>query len=101
MKMTPIHPEGHPEHDRSDVQGPCERCGTILYRFRGQGDFSCHKCDANYNCFGQRLRDDLRTRVNYSEYDDDIDDLTGDEESWVRLEQAAELATEQYFDNRR
>lgn len=68
--------------DPNCSEGPCDRCGTILYRYRGQGDISCPNCDANYNCFGQRLRDDLHTRINPSEYDDDIDDLTGDELSY-------------------
>jgi hypothetical protein len=66
--------------------GACDRCETEIHRYRGQGDLQCPKCDANYNCFGQRLRDDLRTRINESEYDDDIDDLTGDELSYLRQE---------------
>jgi hypothetical protein len=79
-------PREVPNTDRSNTQGNCERCGTLILRFRGQGDLQCSNCGANYNCCGQRLRDDLHTRVNYSEYDDDIDDLSGDEESWLRQE---------------
>lgn len=78
MKMT-RQPESD---DPSDLQGNCERCGTVILRFRGQGDLQCNNCGANYNCFGQRLRDDLHTRINPSEYDEDIDDLTGDELSY-------------------
>lgn len=82
MRMSQI--PGDP--DRSNVQGNCDRCGTLLHRFRGQGDIQCHHCGANYNCFGQRLRDDLRTRVNPSEYDDEIGDLEGDELSHLASE---------------
>jgi hypothetical protein len=77
MKMT----KQPNQDDSSNVQGNCDRCGALILRFRGQGDLQC-RCGANYNCFGQRLRDDLRTRVNPSEYDEDIDDLTGDELSY-------------------
>lgn len=78
MKMT----NNPATSDQADVQGNCDRCGTLIRRYRGQGDLRCSGCDANYNCFGQRLRDDLRTRINPSEYDEDIDDLTGDELSY-------------------
>lgn len=40
------------------------------------------ECGAFYNIWGQRLRDDLHTRVNPSEYDADIGDLEGDEMSY-------------------
>ena len=62
--------------------GRCDRCQTELTRWRGQGDFDCHKCGAIYNCFGQRLRDDLWTRRNPSEYSDDIGDMEGNEMSF-------------------
>jgi len=71
-------------HDQS--VGHCDRCHTQISRFRGQNDIECPSCGALYNCFGQRLRDDLRTRVNPSEYDEDIDDLTGDEISHLNAE---------------
>lgn len=71
-------------HDQS--VGHCDRCHTQISRFRGQGDITCSACGAIYNCFGQRLRDDLHTRVNPSEYDDEIGDLEGDEISWLRQE---------------
>lgn len=74
------------QDDHANTEGECDRCGETLYRFRGQGDIDCHKCGAIYNCSGQRLRDDLHTRINQSEYDDDIGDLEGDELSWIRQE---------------
>jgi hypothetical protein len=55
----------------------CDRCGTRVERYRGEGDVDCHHCGAHYNSFGQRLRDDLHTRVNMSEYDEDITDMDG------------------------
>lgn len=78
MKMRPIPGND----DRANVEGYCDKCGTLIMRFRGQGDLQCPTCRANYNCFGQRLRDDLHTRINLSEFDEDIDDLTGDELSY-------------------
>lgn len=74
--------------DHADTQGTCDRhgCGELILRFRGEPDITCPQCGANYNCSGQRLRDDLHTRVNPSEYDDDIGDLEGDELSWLRQE---------------
>jgi len=91
MKMTIQQfrngkPIPNDELDHANSEGSCDRCGTLILRFRGQGDLQCHNCGANYNCFGQRLRDDLRTRIKESEYDDDIDDLTGDELSYLRQE---------------
>ena len=77
MKMT----QQPDQDDHANCQGNCDRCGALILRFRGQGDLQC-SCGANYNCFGQRLRDDLHTRINLSEYDDDLDDLTGDELSY-------------------
>jgi uncharacterized Zn finger protein (UPF0148 family) len=65
--------------------GHCDRCHSQLSRFRGQGDISCPACGANYNCFGQRLRDDLHTRRNPSEDNEDIGDLEGDEMSWAQM----------------
>ena len=64
--------------------GNCDRCGEEVTRYRGENDIQCSGCGANYNCFGQRLRDDLHTRVNISEYDEDISDLEGDELSYIR-----------------
>jgi hypothetical protein len=40
---------------------------------------SCHKCDAQYNASGQRLRDNWRD--NRSNYDDDVSDMDGYEDS--------------------
>lgn len=81
MKMT----QQPDQDDRSNTQGNCDRCGHIIFRFRGEGhDLECPGCGAFYNICGQRLRDDLHTRRNPSEYDEDIDDLTGDEISYLR-----------------
>ena len=38
----------------------CHQCGAHLDRYRGQGDQTC-RCGAEYNAFGQRLRDDWRS----------------------------------------
>lgn len=76
MKMR--QQEGQDDH--ANVVGECDVCGTEIYRFRGQGgDLMCPNsaCPAIYNIFGQRLRDDLHTRRNPSEYDDEIGDLEG------------------------
>lgn len=54
---------------------PCERCGSTVERWRGEGDVDCPRCGACYNAGGQRLRDDWRG--NPSTWDDDVDDLTG------------------------
>lgn len=72
MKMTPIPGDD----DHANVQGNCDQCGELLFRYRGQGDISCD-CGAIYNSFGQRLRDDLYTRRNPSDYDEEIGDLEG------------------------
>ena len=62
---------------------PCERCSTIVARYRGQGDVVC-ACGAVYNAGGQRLRDNWRS--NSSWYDDDVDDLEGYERACLREE---------------
>lgn len=62
--------------------GDCERCGTRLYRYRGDGDIDCD-CGAIYNSGGQRLRDDLYSRPNCSEWDDDVNDLEGYERAFA------------------
>ena len=72
MYMRPIPGDDDP----SNVEGKCDRCNGTLYRFRGQGDIYCD-CGAIYNSFGQQLRDDLLSRPNPSDWDEDIDDLTG------------------------
>jgi hypothetical protein len=60
--------------DPNCTVGTCDACGTTLYRYRGQSHISCD-CGAEYNCVGQRLRDDWRS--NPSNYDDEIGDLEG------------------------
>ena len=77
------------QDDHANTQGNCDKCGRLILRFRGQGDLFCG-CGANYNCAGQRLRDDLRTRVNGSEYDDDVGDLEGYERAMLRAEAASD-----------
>lgn len=86
MQMHPIAAETDPDFDRSNKQGNCDICGHIIFRFRGDaGPLICPTpdCPAIYSISGQRYRDDLLTRRNPSEYDDDIDDLTGDELSYA------------------
>ena len=52
----------------------CSDCGAECDRYRGQGDVTCF-CGAQYNAFGQRLRDDWRG--NSSTWDDCVDDMEG------------------------
>lgn len=66
--------------DDSTTMGHCEVCGAEIYRYRGDGnDLTCptETCPAIYNICGQRLRDDLYTHRNPSEYDDEIGDMEG------------------------
>ena len=74
MPMLNQRPVNDPECPNADWEGECEQCGRTVTRFRGEGDVGC-QCGAEYNCFGQRLRDDWRS--NQSNYDDDIRDLDG------------------------
>lgn len=62
--------------DRVLWTGTCEKCLKPATTYSLVGDFT-HSCGAIYNAFGQRLRDDLHTRPNRSEWDDDCDDMTG------------------------
>jgi len=74
--------------DDPDVtSGACDRCETILRRFRGQSDIECPTCGAIYNWCGQRLRDDLYSSPNASEWDDEIGDLEGYERAMSREEE--------------
>lgn len=81
MKMT-MQPD---QDDHANAQGNCDQCGRLILRFRGQGDLYC-ECGASYNCFGHRLRDDLRVNVNESEFDDEVGDLEGYERAMLRAE---------------
>jgi hypothetical protein len=58
--------------------GVCERegCNKTVGTYSAR-DTQCRGCGAIYNGFGQRLRDDLYSRPNPSEWDDDCDDMTG------------------------
>lgn len=62
-------------HDADVSRGTCDACGAEVVRYKGESDIECPACQAQYNCFGQRLRDDWRG--NPSNYDDDISDLEG------------------------
>lgn len=76
-------------HDPDLTTGNCEVCGSLITRYRGEGgDLICPTpdCPAIYNIFGQRLRDDLYTHRNPSDYDDDIGDLEGYEMAMVRAD---------------
>jgi hypothetical protein len=70
-----------PNEDRTVFTGRCDKCNHDVTTYKGEGDFSC-ACGAIFNAFGQRLRDDLYTRVNPSAYDDDIGDMEGNEMSY-------------------
>lgn len=61
----------------------CANCGAHLERWRGGGDQIC-TCGAEYNAFGQRLRDDWR--ANPSWQNEDIDDLSGFETGQLKKE---------------
>jgi hypothetical protein len=68
-------PEGYYDEPVPTWVKPCQECGTDVERYHGESDVTCGKCGAQYNAFGQRLRDDWRG--NPSNYDDDIGDLEG------------------------
>lgn len=73
--------------DHANTQGNCDRCGTLILRFRGDDDIDCPKCGAIYNSFGQRLRDDLYSRPNPSSWDENIGDMEGYEIAMTRGEE--------------
>ena len=60
--------------------GNCDNCRKELETYSGI-DISCD-CGAQYNCFGQRLRDDWRD--NPSNWDENIDDMEGYEIEMTR-----------------
>jgi ribosomal protein S27E len=62
-------------HVSGYTQWECDKCGDLIFRYRGQSDVDCHNCGACYNASGQRLRDDWRG--NPSVYDDNIGDMEG------------------------
>jgi hypothetical protein len=61
----------------------CHRCGNTVSAWGGH-DTSCEKCRAQYNGFGQRLRDDWQD--NLSVYDENIGDLEGSEIAAITAE---------------
>lgn len=71
-------------HDRDDHTHSwweCGQCGREVHHYRGQGDVSC-RCGAEYNAFGQRLRDDWRG--NESSWNDEVGDMEGYEAQQLR-----------------
>jgi protein-arginine kinase activator protein McsA len=67
------------QYEENGSTGPthtwaCQSCGQTVERYRGEGDVEC-ACGAQYNSFGQRLRDDWRG--NQSNYDEEVGDLEG------------------------
>jgi len=73
------------ENRDGDRVGTCDQCWRSVYR-EGSSDVACD-CGAIYNAFGQRLRDDLYSRPNASEWDDEIGDLEGYERAMSREEE--------------
>lgn len=61
----------------------CTKCGAEISRYRGMYGVTC-TCGAEYNAFGQRLRDDYRS--NPSLYNEDIGDMEGFEMSQLAKE---------------
>lgn len=103
----PNHDHGHhpddPEMERKYVRmdmrssktavertWPCKQCGAIVTSWGHGEDTECDKCGAQYNAFGQRLRDDWRG--NSSNYDEDMGDMEGFERQ--------QLANESYGSRR-
>lgn len=78
------------ESDDPDFRwsGKCERCNATVECYRWDNDVECRKCGAQYNAFGQRLRDNWRN--NPSNYDDDIGDMEGYEIAQLRRDMEAE-----------
>ena len=77
-------------HEDGSSTWPCENCGDTVARYRGQGDTECDSCNAQYNAFGQRLRDNWRD--NRSNYDEDYGDMEGYEDSFHDAAKHARLA---------
>jgi hypothetical protein len=62
----------------------CTACGATVERWRSQGDVTCD-CGAEYNSFGQRLRDDWRGNSAWRY--DDVDDMEGYERQQLGYEE--------------
>lgn len=60
--------------DMKHYEGTCD-CGEELIAYGGYDEFSCEKCGAEYSIWGQRLRSNWRN--NPSNWDREIDDMTG------------------------
>lgn len=66
---------------------PCQRCGTEVARWWGQGDVSCPACGAWYNAGGQRLRDDWTGNPAWDQDNlQELDDLEGFERQQLAQE---------------
>lgn len=61
----------------------CHKCGNTVTACGGH-DTSCANCRAQYNGFGQRLRDDWQN--NLSAHDESIGDLEGAEIAAIAAE---------------
>lgn len=66
--------------DLKHYEGTC-LCGEDLVAYGGYDEFACEKCEREYNIFGQLLRADWRN--NRSNWDSDVDDMTGYEEAYA------------------
>lgn len=62
------------DHDTPTWTKECSRCGKTIMRWHGQSSVSCD-CGAEYNTFGQQLRDDWRGNPSWN--DEDIGDMEG------------------------
>ena len=61
------------------VEGTCEDCGELVIEMRNSRDMRC-ECGALYNSYGQRLRDNAY--LNPSNYDEEVGDMEGYEQSF-------------------
>lgn len=61
----------------------CE-ASIIVTRYGPPNDLSCRLCDAEYNAFGQRLRDNWRD--NPSNWDESVSDMDGYEDAMLWAE---------------
>lgn len=63
---------------------PCDNCGAEVERWPGEAEVNCPSCRAEYNAFGQRLRDNWRGNRSWD--DEEVDDLEGYELSELARE---------------
>lgn len=60
--------------DFKHYEGTCD-CGTELIAYGGYDEFACESCNAEYNIYGQRLREGWRN--NRSNWDESVSDMDG------------------------